>query len=131
MNKSLSALLEADIQNFSKNNAVEETFLYECLTYLGEDTHEEGRRFEALTFLHPAVIEKFEKFPPEIQDAIRSGILNVAIGRYRNIKALGSLGLFIREIIELDNKVKDGFKEWIDPLGELIKWMASEEAGTA
>lgn len=36
VNKTLSALLDADIQNFSKNNAVEETFLYECLSYLGE-----------------------------------------------------------------------------------------------
>lgn len=44
---------------------------------------------------------------------------------------MGTLGLLVREIAELDNKVKDGFNEWVEPIGELIKWTGSEEAGTA
>jgi len=44
---------------------------------------------------------------------------------------MGALGLLVREIAELDNKVKDGFNEWVEPIGELIKWTGSEETGTA
>ena len=55
-NRRLSELLQADIENCSQNNVVEETFIYRCLEYLGEDTTDEGKRFEALTLLHPAVV---------------------------------------------------------------------------
>lgn len=73
------------------------------------------------------IVEKFASFPSEIQDLLRSGLLNVAVARYKNIKTMGTLGLLIREILELDNKVKDGFNEWIDPMGEMIKWMGLDE----
>jgi hypothetical protein len=41
---------------------------------------------------------------------------------------MGALGFLIRQILELDNQVKDGFNEWIDPLSEMIKWMGSDES---
>lgn len=68
-------------------------------------------------YTYPALIDRFESFKPEIQDAIRSGLLNAAVARYTNIKAMGALGLLVREIAELDNKVKDGFNEWVEPIG--------------
>ena len=63
--------------------------------------------------MQPALIDRFESFKPEIQDAIRSGLLNAAVARLANIKAMRALGLLVREIAELDNKVKDGFNEWL------------------
>jgi hypothetical protein len=39
---------------------------------------------------------------------------------------MSALGFIIRQILELDSQVKDGFNEWIDPLNEMIKWMGSD-----
>lgn len=66
------------------------------MSYIGEETSEEGIRFQVITLLHPVVIEKFPKFQTEIQDAIRSGLLNVAVNRYKNIRAMGALGMLVR-----------------------------------
>jgi hypothetical protein len=43
---------------------------------------------------------------------------------------MGALGLLLRELIEIDSG-NGGFNEWVEPLGELLKWLASDDASTA
>jgi hypothetical protein len=41
---------------------------------------------------------------------------------YRDRRVVQALGLLIREIVEVD-----GLEPWMEPFGELLKWMASED----
>jgi hypothetical protein len=43
---------------------------------------------------------------------------------------MGALGLFVREVIELDSQAKDGFAEWVEPMGEFIRWMGADDSPT-
>ena len=65
-----------------------------------------------------------------MQDGLRSGLLNAVIARNQDEKAINALGHLVREIVERDHE-NEGFKEWLEPLEELIKWMGSEEEGAA
>lgn len=44
------------------------------------------------------------------------------MAQHGNLSTVGALALLAREIIEMD-----GAEPWVEPLGELIKWAASEE----
>lgn len=47
--------------------------------------------------------------------------MNVVVALHPNLKCISALALLIREIIEIDS-----LDPWLEPLGELLKWVASD-----
>ena len=80
---------------------------------MGEETDEDKKQFEIITLLHPAIVENFSNFNPDIQDALRSGLLNCVLARANDMKCMSGLGLLIRQIVEVDNQSQGGFDEWV------------------
>ena len=79
---------------------------------------------------HPPLVDIVSSLPESLQDTVRSGLLSAVLARQNDLRTLAALGLLLREVVEKDNE-NGNFEEWIEPLGELIKWMGSEEEGTA
>lgn len=53
---------------------------------------------------------------------VRSALLSVVVAQQGNLRAVAELGLLVREVLEID-----GVEPWVEPLGELMKWAASDE----
>ena len=68
--------------------------------------------FKVITLFHPPIIASFSSLNENLQDAVRSGLLNSVLALQCSLKCMSALGLLIRELIEIDNS-HGAFNEWL------------------
>lgn len=96
--------LNDDAKSINEGGSPESAFLNRYIEFIGEEQQTDRHYFEAITLIHPALVEKVSSLPDPLQDTVRSGLLSAVLARQGNLKCMGALGLLLREVVEKDNE---------------------------